>query len=113
MLPLAGVSEYGETEGDTQAVDFGGRWDPRFDAEAAGEQSGWHRVDLAGPRQTMHVQGSYNDQFDDKRDYRGKTWYPNRFSVSTGTGEVLKLGAVALRARVCVNVHWRAQLYFH
>ncbi|HEV2647272.1 MAG TPA: glycoside hydrolase family 2 TIM barrel-domain containing protein [Acidobacteriaceae bacterium] len=105
LLTLATATAYGETVGGTPAVDLGGRWDFRFDANAAGEQSGWYKADAAGPWQTIQVPGSYNDQFDGKRDYAGKGWYRTRFSVSTGTGDqaVLRLGAVVLRARVWVN----------
>ncbi len=105
LLTLVGVGAQGETVGGTPAVNLGGKWDFRFDAEGAGEASGWYKVDVTGPWQSIQVPGSYNDQFDGKRAYAGKGWYRTRFSVRTGTGEraVLKLGAVVLRARVWVN----------
>ena len=105
LLTLASVSAYGETGRGTPVLDLGGKWDFRLDAEGAGEVAGWYKADAAGPWQSIQVPGSYNDQFEGKRNYAGKAWYRTRFSVPTKAGEraILKLGAVVLRARVWVN----------
>ena len=105
LLTLAWASMWGETVGGTPIADLGGTWDFRFDAQGAGEMNGWYKADVPGPWQSIHVPGSYNDQFEGQRDYAGKAWYRTRFSVSTRPGEraVLKLGAVVLRARIWVN----------
>jgi beta-galactosidase/beta-glucuronidase len=96
---------WGETVGGPPVIELEGAWDFRFDAAGAGEAGGWYKTDVAGAWPTIRVPGSYNDQFEGKRDYTGKAWYRTRFSVSTAPGEraVLKLGAVVLRARVWVN----------
>ena len=105
LLILTWGSACGETVGGTPILDLAGKWEFRFDAESAGEAASWYTAETTGPWQSIQVPGSYNDQFEGKRDYAGKAWYRTRFSVSTKTDEraVLKLGAVVLRARVWVN----------
>jgi beta-glucuronidase len=95
----------GETVGGAPIVKLDGKWDFRFDASNIGESQAWFKANAPGDWQSIKVPGSYNDQFEGKRDYTGKAWYRTRFKVSSAAGEhtVVRLGGVVLRVKVWVN----------
>jgi beta-glucuronidase len=65
-----------------QCVDLSGFWDLRFDPENQGSQSNWS-AGFTGGRPAA-VPASWNDQFEDWRDYLGNTWYQTRFDLPWG-----------------------------
>ena len=65
-----------------QCVDLSGFWDLRFDPAGQGDQAGWE-LGFADGRPAA-VPASWNDQFEDKRDYLGLTWYQTRFDLPWG-----------------------------
>ena len=65
-----------------QCVDLSGFWDLRFDPKNQGNQSNWS-VGFTGGRPAA-VPASWNDQFEDWRDYLGNTWYQTRFDLPWG-----------------------------
>ena len=105
LLVCMTVSAQGKTVGGRPDLPLGGRWDFRFDADNTGETDAWYEDNTAGPWQSIQVPGSYNDQFEGRRDYAGKEWYRTRFAVVPKPGEqaILKLGAVVLRAHIWIN----------
>lgn len=65
-----------------QSIDLSGFWDFRFDRENIGENSGWaNGFSTARP---IAVPASWNDQFEDGRDYLGQSWYQTRFALPFG-----------------------------
>ena len=65
-----------------QVVDLSGFWDLAFDPEGQGSQTGW-AGGFAGGR-PVAVPASWNDQFEDWRDYLGPTWYQTHFDLPWG-----------------------------
>lgn len=65
-----------------QCVDISGLWDLRFDPANQGVQSNWS-AGFDGGRPAA-VPASWNDQFEDWRDYLGNTWYQTRFDLPWG-----------------------------
>ncbi|MBI5303853.1 MAG: beta-glucuronidase [Chloroflexi bacterium] len=65
-----------------QCIDLSGFWDLRFDPENLGRQSNWS-AGFTGGRPAA-VPASWNDQFEDGRDYLGNTWYQTRFDLPWG-----------------------------
>jgi beta-glucuronidase len=65
-----------------QSVDLSGFWDLRFDPEEQGLQAGWAEGFTGG--RPVAVPASWNDQFEDWRDYLGQTWYQTRFDLPWG-----------------------------
>jgi beta-glucuronidase len=89
-----------------QVIDLSGFWDLRFDPEGQGEQSGWAEGFAAG--RPVAVPASWNDQFEDGRDYLGPTWYQTRFDLPWGWDVtrqriVLRFGSVNYMAVVWLN----------
>ena len=89
-----------------QVVDLSGFWDLRFDPEGQGDQSGWAEG-FAGGR-PVAVPASWNDQFEDGRDYLGPTWCQTRFDLPWGWDVarqriVLRFGSVNYMAAVWLN----------
>src|SRR3972149_6457606 len=65
-----------------QQVDLSGFWDLRFDPDDAGRQAGWSKGFTGG--RPAAVPASWNDQFEDGRDYLGRTWYQTSFDLPWG-----------------------------
>ncbi len=65
-----------------QACDLSGFWDFRFDPEDAGLQNGWQNG-FPGARPAA-VPASWNDQFEDGRDFLGPAWYHSDFDLPWG-----------------------------
>ena len=65
-----------------QCIDLSGFWDLRFDPENQGVQSNWSAGFNDG--RPVAVPASWNDQFEDWRDYLGNTWYQTRFDLPWG-----------------------------
>ncbi|MBI5030887.1 MAG: beta-glucuronidase [Chloroflexi bacterium] len=65
-----------------QCVDLSGFWDLRFDPGNQGVASNWWAGFNDG--RPVAVPASWNDQFEDWRDYLGNTWYQTRFDLPWG-----------------------------
>ena len=65
-----------------QLHDLSGFWDFCFDPERVGEAQGWGSgFDHGRP---IAVPASWNDQFEDRRDYLGPAWYQTCFDLPWG-----------------------------
>ena len=89
-----------------QSIDLAGFWDLRFDPEARGNQAGWANGFTGG--RPVAVPASWNDQFEDWRDYLGQTWYQTRFDLPWGWDAArqrigLRFGSVNYMAEVWLN----------
>jgi beta-glucuronidase len=89
-----------------QSVDLSGFWDLRFDPEERGLQAGWANGFTGG--RPAAVPASWNDQFEDGRDYLGQTWYQTRFDLPLGWDAArqhigLRFGSVNYMAEVWLN----------
>jgi len=65
-----------------QYVDLSGFWDLRFDPAGEGHAAGWPGGFSAG--RPAAVPASWNDQFEDGRDYLGRTWCQATFDLPWG-----------------------------
>ncbi len=65
-----------------QAIDLSGFWDFRFDPGSKGQASGWARG--FSDARPIAVPASWNDQFEDGRDYLGNAWYETQFDMPMG-----------------------------
>ena len=65
-----------------QFADLSGFWDFRFDPHESGESKGWPNGFPDG--RPIAVPASWNDQFDDGRDYLGVAWYETHFDLPWG-----------------------------
>ncbi|MGD0876689.1 MAG: beta-glucuronidase [Anaerolineales bacterium] len=68
-----------------QARDLSGFWDFRFDQDDSGRQNGW-QSGFSGGRPAA-VPASWNDQFEDGRDFLGPAWYQTDFDLPWGFAE--------------------------
>lgn len=87
-----------------QSINLSGVWDFCFDLDEQGEEAGWSNG-FAGGR-PIAVPASWNDQFEDWRDYLGPAWYQARFDLPWGWDEkrvVLRFGSVNYLAQVWLN----------
>ncbi len=94
---------YPQTNPFRQAVDLSGFWEFAFDPAAQGERAGWPGGFSGRP---IAVPASWNDQFDDGRDYLGPAWYQARFDLPAGVdpaGLRLRFGSVNYLAGVWLN----------
>ncbi|MCD6289419.1 MAG: beta-glucuronidase [Anaerolineae bacterium] len=85
-------------------LDLSGFWEFQLDPENAGERKGWFNG-LSAPRM-IAVPGSWNEQFQDTRDYMGLAWYVKETYVPRGwRGQrvFLRVGSANYAARVWVN----------
>jgi beta-glucuronidase len=89
-----------------QSIDLSGIWDFRFDPENSGVASGWtNGLTDARP---IAVPASWNDQFEDGRDYLGDAWYQTRFDLPLGFDSArqqirLRFGSVNYIAEAWLN----------
>jgi beta-glucuronidase len=89
-----------------QFIDLSGFWDLRFDPEGQGHQAGWVNGFTGG--RPVAVPASWNDQFENWRDYLGQTWYQTRFDLPWGWDATrqhigLRFGSVNYLAEVWLN----------
>jgi beta-glucuronidase len=87
-----------------QCINLSGFWDFRFDPDGKGEQVGWGEGFTGG--RPIAVLASWNDQFEDWRDYLGPAWYQTRFDLPWGWKERqvhLRFGSVNYFAEVWLN----------
>ena len=85
-------------------LDISGLWQFQLDPQEQGEAKGWFNA-LPAPRQIV-VPCSWNDLFDDARDYLGLAWYLNEvFVPSTWRDQrvFLRIGSANYAAKVWVN----------
>ena len=85
-------------------LDLSGFWDFKLDPEDVGEAEGWFNG-LSDPR-TIAVPASWNELFQDTRDYLGTAWYVNEFYVPQGWhGQAifLRVGSANYAAKVWIN----------
>jgi beta-glucuronidase len=90
---------------ETRATrDLSGVWKFRADPDRIGERDGWFK----GLQQTrlIPVPCSWNEIFDDLRNYTGGGWYQTDFEVDAGWNGRrihIRFGSVAYRAKVWLN----------
>ena len=85
-------------------LDLSGFWDFKLDPEEVGESEGWIHG-LEAPRQ-IAVPASWNELFQDTRDYLDMAWYAREFYVPQGwQGQriFLRVGSANYAAKVWVN----------
>jgi beta-glucuronidase len=86
-----------------QYIDLSGFWDFRFDDQGGGESAGWTAGFDGRP---IAVPASWNDQFEDHREYLGPAWYQTRFDRPWGWEErrvYLRFSSVNYLADVWLN----------
>jgi beta-glucuronidase len=92
-------------ESETRSTrDLSGVWKFKPDPSNEGESKGWQQG-LAQAR-LIPVPCSWNEIFDDVRNYTGAVWYQTEFRVDrtwSGQRAHLRFGAVAYRAKVWLN----------
>ena len=85
-------------------LDLSGFWEFTLDPNGEGETKGWFNG-LEAPRQ-IAVPGSWNEQFQDTRDYMDTVWYAREFYVPSGwQGQdvLTRVGSANYAAKVWVN----------
>lgn len=87
-----------------QFHDLSGFWDFCFDPEQAGEAQGW--VGGFNHGRPIAVPASWNDQFEDGRDYLGPAWYQTHFDLPWNWQDkriFVRFGSVNYLAAVWLN----------
>ena len=85
-------------------LDLSGFWDFKLDQQEVGEKEGWFSG-LSASRQ-IAVPASWNEQFQDTRDYMGIVWYLRRFYAPAGwqgQSVFLRVGSANYAAKVWLN----------
>ncbi|NOZ29747.1 MAG: beta-glucuronidase [Chloroflexi bacterium] len=85
-------------------LDLSGLWAFKLDPEGVGEREGWFHG-LPAPR-VIAVPGSWNEQFQDTRDYLGLAWYLRETYIPRewkGQRIFLRVGSANYAARVWIN----------
>ncbi len=85
-------------------LDLSGFWDFRLDAGEVGEQEEWFNGLKAS--RIIAVPGSWNEQFQDTRDYLGVAWYARQFYAPKGwqgQSTWVRIGSANYVAKVWVN----------
>jgi beta-glucuronidase len=88
-----------------QSIDLSGVWEFQLDPDNSGEQRGWHANGLPSPR-AIPVPCSWNDLFDDVKEYLGPAWYVLDTWVPaawSGQRVCLRIGSANYAARVWIN----------
>ena len=83
--------------------DLSGLWSFQLDPQEIGEKDGWFR-DLPAPR-SIAVPASWNEQFEDTRDYLGPAWYWRGVIVPPawrGQKIMLRFGSATYAAKVWI-----------
>jgi beta-glucuronidase len=87
-----------------EVQDLSGIWDFQLDPEDVGEAGGW-MTSLPDPR-PIPVPCSWNDLFDDARNYLGTSWYLQETWVPKGWSDrqvFLRIGSANYSAKVWIN----------
>lgn len=95
---------YPHTSSTRQTRDISGIWEFRLDREDAGEAAGWSKGFDGG--RPVAVPASWNELFDDARNYFGTAWYQTEFDVDPAWHERrvgIRFGAASYRAKVWLN----------
>ncbi len=98
---------YPQTNRHRQVFDLSGFWELRFDPGETGTQSGWQSGFTGG--RPVAVPASWNDQFEDGRDFLGPAWYRTDFNLPWGFERkriLLRFGSVNYLAEAWLNDHW-------
>ncbi|MBN1581642.1 MAG: beta-glucuronidase [Anaerolineae bacterium] len=88
-------------------LDLSGFWDFELDPDEVGEKEGWIHG-LKDPR-TIAVPASWNELFQDTRDYLDMAWYAREFYAPTswqGQHIFLRVGSANYAAKVWINGHF-------
>src|SRR5215475_2794764 len=95
---------YPQQNAHRSICDLSGLWSFQLDPQEAGEKEGWFRG-LPAPR-SIAVPASWNEQFEDTRDYLGVAWYLRRITVPPawrGQTIMLRFGSATYAAKVWIN----------
>lgn len=87
-----------------QVRDLSGFWDFQLDPRNQGLRKGWSKGFTGG--RVIGVPASWNDQFEDTRDYLGAAWYQTRFAPPAereGRRVFLRFNSVNYLAQVWLN----------
>lgn len=101
---ITGGLLYPQQNGFRNLTDISGIWQFQLDPDEKGEAHGWFKA-LPSPR-PIAVPCSWNDLFDDARDYLGLAWYLTSVWVPSGwRGQrvFLRVGSANYAAKVWVN----------
>ena len=85
-------------------LDLSGFWNFQLDPEETGEAQGWYHG-VRTPR-TIAVPASWNEQFQDTRDYLGVAWYERQIYVPQswqGQRIFIRVGSANYAAKVWIN----------
>src|SRR5258708_815549 len=89
--------------------DLSGLWDFRLDPDGRGETLGWPNG--FGDARRIPVPCSWNDLFDDARDYTGAAWYRTEFRSDIASLDrrlYLRFASPVYRPRVWLDRHYLA-----
>src|SRR5918994_341722 len=95
---------YPQSNAHRQVIELSGFWMLRFDPDDGGIGEGWQSGFAHG--RPAAVPASWNDQFEDGRDFLGPAWYQTTFELPWGWHEkrvVLRFGSVNYLADVWLN----------
>ena len=101
----SGLALYPQVNPYRQVISLDGFWDFRTDPEGVGVAKEWFRgLQVTAP---IAVPASWNDQFEDLRDYIGDAWYQTWFEVPDSFAKerrvLLRFGSVNYIAEVWLN----------
>jgi len=94
---------YPQQNAHRNLFDLGGLWSFQLDPQEIGEKDGWFSG-LPAPR-NIAVPASWNEQFEDTRDYLGVAWYLRRIVVPPawrGQQIMLRFGSATYAAKVWI-----------
>ena len=95
---------YPQQNAHRNLFDLSGLWSFQLDPQEIGEENGWFRG-LPAPR-SIAVPASWNEQFEDTRDYLGVAWYLRRIVVPPawrGQKIMLRFGSATYAAKVWID----------
>ena len=87
-----------------QTIELSDLWNFRFDPQGMGFKEGWQNG--FSDSHPIAVPSSWNDQFEEGRDYLGSAWYQTEFELPWGWNEkqiILRFGSVNYLADVWLN----------
>ncbi|MFN2302802.1 MAG: sugar-binding domain-containing protein, partial [Anaerolineales bacterium] len=87
-----------------QFIELNGFWDFKMDPNGQGESQGWPTGFTSG--RPIAVPASWNDQFEESRDFLGPAWYQRRFTLPWGWDDKrihLRFNSVNYLAQVWLN----------
>ena len=95
---------YPQQNAHRNLFDLSGLWSFQLDPQEIGEKDGWFHA-LPAPR-SIAVPASWNEQFEDTRDYLGVAWYLRRITVPPawrGQRIMLRFGSATYAAKVWID----------